>query len=285
MGVRRRVGGPTTVVDRVTTEPDPQSPLRAAAVKVADTVRTAATTTVQTTGLADSGADFGVNERRIIRAQRFANALFAHCGSSARLDVTGVNDWKTQRFVRMFQDTYQLGDYADDGELGGLVVDGLPGGKTEPAMDHCEANGFKVSAHFNYRELRTNGDQTLSTGNHVVFAVRELITACERLRAILIRDGQITDAQGLTFESLYRSWLRNSAIGGAIRSQHPQGKAVDMRAALRVTPEQLVEAGFTGHGYWGKSKARRIMLHGDVRSIGRVRLTVASAIKWFYTNL
>ena len=75
----------------------------------------------------------------LTEVQHFANSL------GVGITIDGRNGYFTRRFVKMFQDTFQIGDYSG---VGRLVVDGIPGPKTLEAMRICKAEGGRVSRHF-----------------------------------------------------------------------------------------------------------------------------------------
>jgi len=84
----------------------------------------------------------------LTEVQHFANSL------GVGITIDGRNGYFTRRFVKMFQDTFQIGDYSG---VGRLVVDGIPGPKTLEAMRICRAEGGRVSRHFRYKEFRNKG--------------------------------------------------------------------------------------------------------------------------------
>ena len=188
--------------------------------------------------------------------QFFANFL------GVGLVVDGRNGYYTQRFVRMFQDTFQLGVYSG---VGRLVVDGKPGPKTLEAMRLCREQGGRVSRHFRYQEFRNKGSLTPTVTNHVIRLDRELVTSLERLREDV---GPIHIASG------YRSRDWNRRVGGVWNSQHTYGKAVDLyrsRMAATVTEAQARAAGFKGVGI--ESRSNPSVIHLDVRP---------APARWYY---
>lgn len=192
----------------------------------------------------------------LTEAQYFANSL----GVGLRID--GRNGYFTRRFVKMFQDTFQIGDYSG---VGRLVVDGIPGPKTLEAMRICRAEGGRVSRHFHYKEFRNKGSLTPTVSNHVIRLERELVEGLERLRKVA---GPIHIASG------YRSPVHNRAIGGVSNSQHTYGRAVDLhRSRMRsnVTEKMARDAGFKGVGI--ESPSNNSAIHVDVRP---------TPTRWYY---
>ena len=192
----------------------------------------------------------------LTEAQYFANSL------GVGITIDGRNGYFTRRFVKMFQDTFQIGDYSG---VGRLVVDGIPGPKTLEAMRMCRAEGGRVSRHFHYKEFRNKGSLTPTVSNHVIRLERELVEGLERLRK---ETGPIHIASG------YRSPVHNRAIGGVSNSQHTYGRAVDLhRSRMRsnVTEAQARAAGFSGVGI--ESRSNNSVIHLDVRP---------TPTRWYY---
>ena len=192
----------------------------------------------------------------LTEVQHFANSL------GVGITIDGRNGYFTRRFVKMFQDTFQIGDYSG---VGRLVVDGIPGPKTLEAMRICKAEGGRVSRHFHYKEFRNKGSLTPTVSNHVIRLERELVEGLERLRKVA---GPIHIASG------YRSPVHNRAIGGVSNSQHTYGRAVDLhRSRMRsnVTEAQARAAGFSGVGI--ESRSNNSVIHLDVRP---------TPTRWYY---
>jgi len=104
----------------------------------------------------------------------------------------------------------------------------------------------RPSDHFTWAEL---GDPPASLAG----PTRHLAWHLERLR-------RICDGKPLTLLSAYRSPQRNAAVGGALRSQHLEGRAADLPVGY-ATVDQAQRAGFTGIG-----SAGRWAVHVDVRA-------------------
>jgi len=188
----------------------------------------------------------------VARAQRFANTL------GVGLTVDDRNGLYTRRFVRMFQESFQLGSTK-------LVVDGIVGPATIKAMRESELENGAISAHFRYQEFRNKGSRIPSPGNHVVLVTRELVAALERLRE---STGPIHIASG------YRSRHHNKLVGGVPKSTHMAGLAVDLARSgmgVRVTEKMARDAGFKGVGM--ESRGNPSVIHVDVRP---------SPARWFY---
>lgn len=202
------------------------------------------------------GAQFGVSEDRIARAQRFALEL------GVPLTVDGRLGSQTKRFVRTFQDAYQIGGVR-------LVVDGLPGGKTEQAMDQCRTAGFLLSKNFGARAFLTKGERRVTSQNAVWLVTREHVAALQRLRDLI--------GQPLYLLSTYRDPVHNKKIGGATNSQHIYGLASDIdrpRTGREITEAEARRCGFNGIGMEKRSQPGRHVIHVDVRP---------SPARWFYT--
>ena len=192
----------------------------------------------------------------LTEAQYFANSL------GVGVTIDGRNGYFTRRFVKMFQDTFQIGDYSG---VGRLVVDGIPGPKTLEAMRICRAEGGRVSRHFRYKEFRNKGSLTPTVSNHVIRLERELVEGLERLRKVT---GPIHIASG------YRSPVHNRSVRGVNNSQHLYGRAVDLhRSRMRsnVTEAQARAAGFSGVGI--ESRTNNSVIHLDVRP---------TPTRWYY---
>jgi len=199
------------------------------------------------------------NGRKATRNVRQAQIFLIKIG--IRLKADGVNDYITRRAVRMFQRTFSMGPYVDSP----LVGDGDPGPLTLAAMRLCETSNFKASENFAYREFKTHGMQTPTLQNHVIRLDRDLVTACQKLRRMV---GPVV------ILSAYRDSVHNARIGGATRSQHLLGKAIDMdrRKMARVDEATARAAGFNGIGML--SRANPVVIHMDVRK---------TATRWYYT--
>jgi len=187
--------------------------------------------------------------------------LFANeCG--VPLPVTGEATPHTVRFVRMFQDTYSVGDYWANG----LKPDGIPGPLTRAAVDHARKasayqNRILVSENFYYDEYQTQQRPLEVTAtNQAVFIVRELVHTVQLARTSAGRPMRIVSG--------YRNLTWNELVGGSKYSQHVLGKAADIESAqMRFTEPQIrdiltsvKQADVGGVGILG-----RWVLHFDVR--------------------
>tara|TARA_R110001632_G_scaffold15806_1_gene51830 strand:+ start:2236 stop:2835 length:600 start_codon:yes stop_codon:yes gene_type:complete len=198
-----------------------------------------------------------MNRANLTEVQQFANSL------GVGLTIDGRNGYFTRRFVKMFQDTFQLGGVYSG--VGRLVGDGIPGPKTLDAMRICRAEGGRVSRHFLYKEFRNKGPLTPTVSNHVIRLERELVAGLERLRKEV---GPIHIASG------YRSPAHNNAVGGVRNSQHVYGRAVDLhrsRMSGTVSEKAARAAGFSGVGI--ESRSNPSVIHVDVRP---------TPTRWYY---
>jgi hypothetical protein len=194
---------------------------------------------------------------QVMVGQRFANKV------GVPLGVDGKNGFLSKRFFRMFQDSFQFGDYG----MFPLVVDGDPGLKTLAAMRLSERNGCAASKHFVYAEFRTKGSLVVSRQNEVLLVVRDQVAALEALR--------VTIGQPLHLLSPFRDPTHNTLVGGAKNSQHLYGRAADIdrpRTARPVSEAEARAAGFRGVGMISRSNPD--VVHVDVRGFDA---------RWFYS--
>lgn len=142
----------------------------------------------------------------------------------------------TKQAVRDFQAGLSLG-YA-------LAIDGQAGPATHKALRHSLELGGKCGAHFYWREFA-------SKGNGWIRVSRDLVGGLDRYRA---RVGPVKIISG------YRDPAHNKRVGGASRSRHMVGDAVDIEQ--RVTVAAARTFGFRGIGY---SASTGLVRHVDVR--------------------
>lgn len=198
-----------------------------------------------------------MTKHEVAQAQKFA----ADIGIEG-LKINGINGWYTRRFVRTFQSAFCLNSY----RLHPLKPDGVPGPLTIEAMKLCAENDYRLSPFFRISEFMTKGSRTVSWSNEVVKIDRELVLALEILRA------------GVGFPihilSAYRDPAHNKKVGGAARSQHLYGKAVDLnrpRMVRNITEVEARAAGFNAVGMMSRSNPD--VIHMDVR---------ATPARWYY---
>lgn len=123
--------------------------------------------------------------------------------------------------LREFQRTYRRGQY---GPLR-LRRTGRFTGRTSRALDHCLANGGRISEHFRYLEFQCHCGGRYSTCRGVRVD-RRLVKVLERLRKTYYRSG-------LTPVSAYRCPQHNESVDGASSSQHLLGRAADIPALIQ----------------------------------------------------
>ena len=192
---------------------------------------------------------------QITEMQSFANR------AGVPLAVTGRNNWYTRRFVSTFQAAMCLGAHAHTP----LVVDGDPGPATMEAVSMCEDHGMRLSANFKITEFLTKGERKVTWQNEVVKVDRQLVLSLQKLRD--------NAATGIWLLSAYRDPAHNKRIGGATRSQHLFGKAVDLdrKRSPRISESAARAAGFNGIGMLSRTSPD--VIHMDVR---------ATTARWYY---
>jgi len=108
----------------------------------------------------------------------------------------------------------------------GLLQDGVVG----PVTQHHLLKNGQVSAHFNIFH-----DVLYSRGNGNLILRGELIYRAEKLRTIL-------GSKPVIVNSCFRDERYNELVGGADKSQHKLGKAIDV-AVVGVSPTNVAKAG------------------------------------------
>ncbi len=202
----------------------------------------------------------GATRPRVRLAQRLATE------AGIRLpDTDGNLDWATKRFVRMFQDVFQLGPYRTSDRLS---VDGIPGRNTEAAILLCLDNSLKLSTNFALPEFRTKGSIAVNRRNQGILVTRDQVRALQRLRRMI--------GQPLVLLSTYRDPTHNARVGGVSNSQHLFGRAADIdrpRTGREITEAEARRAGFGGVGMWQRRQPGRHVIHVDTRP---------NAARWYY---
>jgi uncharacterized protein YcbK (DUF882 family) len=199
-----------------------------------------------------------MGKQEVVQAQEFATAI-----GIQGLKVNGVNGFYTRRFVRTFQSAFQLNSYGSHP----LKADGIPGPLTIQAMQICEENGYRLSSNFKITEFMTKGSRKVSFSNEVVKVDRLLVASLQRLRENL--------GFPIVILSAYRDPRHNKRVGGAKRSQHLFGKAVDLnrpRIIRNITEAEARNAGFNAVGMLSRSNPD--VIHMDVRD---------SVVRWYYS--
>lgn len=206
---------------------------------------------------------------------RIAQHLAVKCAIPLKID--GWNGWKTTRWVKMFQRTYQVGEYLNNP----LEETGLVDERTLQAMRQSLALDGAVSEHFKYREFRTRlgrGNSyrptDVSTTNWVVRVERNLVFILENIRAQLNVSSAVEI--GIIIISAYRDDWWNLFVGGARFSQHRKGLAADFSKRLGVTRKMATDAGATGIGV---AKSTQTCSHVDARNG-----LFGALVEWLYKN-
>jgi hypothetical protein len=139
--------------------------------------------------------------------------------------------------VQGFQQAWNLGP--------ALVVDGLIGPKTTAALEQTMADDHRLSAHFRAEELQCPHCKKL-------ICLRGLLVAAEVYR----------DTWGpLPIVSGYRCSDHNKSVGGASRSQHLYGRAIDVHPTRTLAAVSALGA-FRALGY---SPSSHLVVHADMR--------------------
>jgi len=156
-------------------------------------------------------------------------------------DVTGP---QLHDAVVAFQTGYALGP--------ALRIDGIVGPLTQAALEHSQAAGGRASEHFKWSEFGCHCGQILQ-GCRGILIRRSVV-----LNAEVLRESHYP--AGLRVVSGYRCPRHNAAVGGASRSQHLDGLAIDVEP--RVRPDDLRGSGWTGIGF---SPSSHLVVHVDRR--------------------
>ncbi len=124
----------------------------------------------------------------------------------------GKSGAKTKNAIKTFQREYNAKFKKN------ILVDGLKGNQTYSALNYwLKMIGLVGSRNFNIREFNCKGTGTMLKNG----MDNQLITKLEQLRYAL-GDRAIISNSG------YRSPSHNKRVGGATKSQHLYGKAVDI---------------------------------------------------------
>ena len=215
----------------------------------------------------------GANTWRALNASPTA----AHDAETKR--ILGVLGWRVdtpkrfERAVRDFQAAWNFAAY--------LGVDGNPGPLTRTALATAETrrkNGQgDISQNFSAREFacRCNG---ANSACHRIVAPRAIVQAAERLRPLI---GPFTPYRA------YRCPVENARVGGAKKSQHLYGFAIDLGTEkgvydLSVATVQGLKIA-SGIGYYTVS-GRNVVRHVDLRHVSTTKTagTVTAPGKWSY---
>lgn len=122
----------------------------------------------------------------------------------------------TTRAVKNFQSFY------------GLTVDGIVGPQTHAKLNSLEDGNGTI--HFNFGEFADKGCGCFTGGKVGQNTVRE------HLRRVMYRMEVVRAKQGnnpVYINSGFRTSARNSSVGGAAKSQHTYGTAIDNRIPAR----------------------------------------------------
>lgn len=143
-----------------------------------------------------------------------------------------------------------------------LEVDGVPGPKTQAALEDCIHNqSLKCGEFFRFREFKSKGNGWIKVHPRLL----------NRLDALRRAVGPIRIVSG------YRDPAHNRAVGGATNSQHVYGTACDIPGVPVSIARDL---GFSGIGI-GDGEA----VHVDVRAEGpnnTTRAGVGNPTIWYY---
>lgn len=170
----------------------------------------------------------------------------------------------TAQAVESFQYSYAW----TSGLVKNLTVDGIYGPSTQIALTHAIETGGRCSEHFWFTEFASRPS---SAGDrHWIHINRRAVRWCEVARMYRNdRDGK-GGTWGFSPVSAFRTRAKNAAVGGASRSRHMTGDAVDPGShALNITADELIALGFTG-GIGAQDTAsgverRGLVGHFDVR--------------------
>lgn len=138
----------------------------------------------------------------------------------------------------------------------GLLVDGLPGPKTNAAMQHSRAVGGFAGQFFRFTEFRCKGPRS-DRGCERIWVDHDLIQRLDRYRAAVNRPVRINSG--------CRCVIHNRRVGGASASQHLYGDAADISGAIGRTAMARLGL-FSGIGYNGSTG---LVVHVDVRHLGK----------------
>ena len=145
-----------------------------------------------------------------------------------------------------------------------LVIDGIPGPKTQAALKKSYANEIAgrgtASPHFSFNEFKCKCNGRYSSCERI----HMLKDHINRLEIYRTRIGA-----PISIVSGYRCPGHNNAVGGASSSQHMYGSATDI-LGLRVTAWVRALHLFAGIGY---RSSNGTVVHVDSRDLSPVNLT------------
>jgi zinc D-Ala-D-Ala carboxypeptidase len=164
--------------------------------------------------------------------------------------VDGAYGPATAQATRWFQESWTR-DLLD--------IDGLWGPNTEAAVQRCVRDSGLISAHFTLAEFGCSHCRWPR-------ANRSLVWRLEKLRS------EHYSHAGLPVVSGYRCRAHNTAIGGAVHSQHLQGRACDIPphgdGGKLVTIQMVAALGLFGGLEYQPAASGNGCTHVDVRAGG-----------------
>lgn len=197
-------------------------------------------------------------------------------------DILNALGWRTSTSARL---TQAIRDFQLGWNLGGaLAVDGIDGPKTQAALDlsmqRRKEGKPDFSEHFSAREFACACGGSNADCRRI-WATRYIVQTAEALRTIL---GPFTPRTGC------RCTVENARVGGAKKSQHLYGSALDLgtnSTVYDISPAAVRALGrVSGIGYYVVS-GRQVVRHVDTRHASGVNETKSSTsapAMWEYGN-